>query len=107
MDVQNHRNTPCLKSRPGEITPECSYFATILNPEPLNFFSIFRNADVSWRHRRRTSLRHDFGSYGSHGSGNGTGIGGDTLQQLAAIESSVDIEMNQILYVFLVGLCRT
>src|SRR5262249_3620489 len=103
MDNQNYRYTTRLESRSCEITAKRAIWASVLHPEPLNVFVIFGNAGGDRWFGRRGGLRHDLRSDCCYCGGNGSRIYSDSLHQLPAIESSINIEMNQVLYLFLVG----
>src|SRR5262245_15164895 len=103
MNHEHGRNALCFKSRPRKVTSKGPGFTSVRNPEPLYVNVVFRDTGVGGGTRRWCCLRHDFRSNCNNCGSNGAGVPCNTLQELAAVEGSVNIKMDQILYVFLVG----
>jgi hypothetical protein len=107
MDDDDSRNAIGFKSRAREIGAQRAGLAGIVHPEPLNLPILLRNARVRRRRCGRRGLGHDFRPYGDDGGGDRAGVRRDSREKLATVEGAVDVEMNQVLDVFLICFCRT
>src|SRR5262249_13781462 len=101
MNHDNDRAAWGLKFRSCEVTSKRAGFPAVLHPKPLNVCSVFRNARIGgsrgWR-----CLRHNLGPHRDDSGRHRPGVDRHALQELTAIECSIDIEGNQIFDVFLI-----
>src|SRR5262249_34856271 len=100
---ENGWNPTRFKSWTREVSPQRPGFARIVDIEPLDVGRRFRHAGIGRGVCGRRGLRHDFRTYSGNCRSHRTCIYSNALQQFAAVESSIDIEVNQILNPFLIG----
>jgi len=103
VNDKNRRHPARFKSGTREIAAKRPGSACILDVEPLNVGRRFRHAGIGGRVRGRRGLRHDFRTDGGDRRSHRPCIYSNTLQEFAAVESSINIEVNQILNLFMIG----